>query len=54
MELGYSDVPIDDILTVIDIEMANQRQPKVILFDIGGVCVSSYAPPFSDGRLVLN
>jgi hypothetical protein len=37
--LGVEDPPIDQILEAID-EMAASKQPKVLLFDIGGVCVS--------------
>lgn len=39
-ELGIDDPPVDLILDVIDAEMPGPKQPKVILFDIGGVCVS--------------
>lgn len=34
------DPPIDLILEIVDSEMPGARQPKVLLFDIGGVCVS--------------
>lgn len=39
---GYSleNPTVDQIIAVIDAEMAASNQPKVILFDIGGVCVS--------------
>ena len=39
-ELGTDDPPVDLILDVIDAEMPDPKQPKGILFDIGGVCVS--------------
>ncbi|QUC20591.1 uncharacterized protein UV8b_04832 [Ustilaginoidea virens] len=38
--LGPDDPPVDQILEAID-EMAAAPQPKVLLFDIGGVCVAS-------------
>lgn len=34
------DQPVEYILEGIDAEMGSQAQPKVILFDIGGVVVS--------------
>lgn len=33
------DYSVEQIIEVID-EMARSKQPKVLLFDIGGVCVS--------------
>lgn len=34
------DQPVEYILDAIDSVMSSQPQPKVLLFDIGGVCVS--------------
>jgi len=38
---SLEDPSVDQILEAIDDEMAaTRKQPKVLLFDIGGVCVS--------------
>lgn len=37
--INIEDPPLDLILEVVDSEMG-PKQPKVLLFDIGGVCVS--------------
>jgi hypothetical protein len=37
------DQPVEYILDTIDDIMASPSQPKVLLFDIGGVCVSEYS-----------
>lgn len=34
---------IEHVLDVIDSEMASPKKPKVLLFDVGGVCVSDPA-----------
>lgn len=39
-EVGIENPSVDLILDVIDAEMPHTNQPKVVLFDIGGVCVS--------------
>ena len=38
--INPEDPPVDLILQVVDLEMDGPKQPKVLLFDIGGVCVS--------------
>jgi hypothetical protein len=38
--MSQEDVPIEFVLEGIESIMASVKQPKVILFDIGGVCVS--------------
>ena len=37
---NLEDRTVDHIINLVDAEMASNNQPKVILFDIGGVCVS--------------
>jgi hypothetical protein len=37
--MSQEDYPVEFVLDSIESVMAPQRQPKVILFDIGGVCV---------------
>lgn len=37
---NLEDRTVDHIIDLVDAEMASKQQPKVILFDIGGVCVS--------------
>lgn len=39
--LNEEDLPVEYVLDAIGTIMSSQRQPKVILFDIGGVCVSA-------------
>lgn len=39
---SLEDLPVDQILEIVDAEMDGNKQPKVILFDIGGVCVSRF------------
>ncbi|KID85894.1 epoxide hydrolase [Metarhizium guizhouense ARSEF 977] len=51
--LGVEDPPIDQILEAID-EMAASKQPKVLLFDIGGVCVVSPFQAILDYEISLN
>lgn len=34
---------IEQVLEGIDAEMSNINRPKVLLFDIGGVCVSHHS-----------
>lgn len=34
---------VEHVLDVIDSEMASPKKPKVLLFDVGGVCVSDPA-----------
>ncbi|KAK2593693.1 hypothetical protein QQS21_008601 [Conoideocrella luteorostrata] len=51
--LGPEDPPIDQILEAID-EMAASPQPKVLLFDIGGVCVISPFQAILDYELSLS
>lgn len=38
---NFEDRTVDHIIDLIDTEMADSKQPKVVLFDIGGVCVSA-------------
>lgn len=38
--INPEDPPVDLILQVVDLEVDGPKQPKVLLFDIGGVCVS--------------
>jgi hypothetical protein len=38
--MSQEDYPVEFVLNSIESVMAPQKQPKVILFDIGGVCVS--------------
>jgi hypothetical protein len=37
--MSQEDYPVGFVLDSIESVMAPQKQPKVILFDIGGVCV---------------
>jgi len=37
--MSQEDYPVEFVLDSIESVMAPQKQPKVILFDIGGVCV---------------
>ncbi len=37
--MSQEDYPVDFVLDSINSAMAPLKQPKVILFDIGGVCV---------------
>lgn len=41
---SLEDRTVDHILDLVDAEMSAEKQPKVLLFDIGGVCVSDGAP----------
>ena len=52
--LSFEDPTVDQILEAIDVEMADQMQPKVLLFDIGGVCVSDIQPKLNLSRLLLS
>jgi hypothetical protein len=38
--MSQEDYPIEFVLGSIEAIMPGQKQPKVLLFDIGGVCVS--------------
>lgn len=38
---SLDDLPVDKILEIVDAEMEDPKLPKVLLFDIGGVCVSA-------------
>lgn len=38
--MSQEDYPVDFILQSIETAMAPAKQPKVLLFDIGGVCES--------------
>jgi hypothetical protein len=38
--MSQEDYPVDFILESIESAMAPPKQPKVLLFDVGGVCVS--------------
>jgi hypothetical protein len=42
--MSQEDVPIEFVLEGIESIMASSKQPRVILFDIGGVCVSVLYP----------
>ena len=37
---SLEDRTVDHIIDLVDAEMTAGKQPKVLLFDIGGVCVS--------------
>lgn len=37
---SLEDRTVDHIIDMVDTEMVAGKQPKVLLFDIGGVCVS--------------
>ncbi|KAH6683424.1 epoxide hydrolase [Halenospora varia] len=39
--MSQEDFPIEFVLDSVDAVMASEKQPKVLLFDIGGVCVVS-------------
>ncbi|KAL2071085.1 hypothetical protein VTL71DRAFT_12320 [Oculimacula yallundae] len=39
--MSQEDYPVDFVLDSIEATMATSKQPKVLLFDIGGVCVLS-------------
>jgi hypothetical protein len=58
--MSQEDYPVDFVLDSIEAVMAPARAPKVLLFDIGGVCVSqhllhldSYQYLFSYGALSM-
>jgi hypothetical protein len=42
--MSQEDYPVEFVLDSIESVMAPQKQPKVILFDIGGVCVRDDLP----------
>jgi hypothetical protein len=42
--MSQEDYPVEFVLDSIESVMAPQKQPKVILFDIGGVCVRDNLP----------
>jgi hypothetical protein len=42
--MSQEDYPVEFVLDSIESVMAPPKQPKVILFDIGGVCVCDYLP----------
>ncbi|KAM4065999.1 hypothetical protein HRG_000158 [Hirsutella rhossiliensis] len=50
---GFEDPLVDQILEAVDAEMASQKKPKVLLFDIGGVCVVSPFQAILDYELSL-
>ncbi|KND88964.1 Acyl-CoA dehydrogenase family member 10 [Tolypocladium ophioglossoides CBS 100239] len=50
---SVEDPSVDPILEAIDGEMASQKQPRVLLFDIGGVCVLSPFQAILDYELSL-
>ena len=35
---------VEQVLELVTAEMAVVKKPKVLLFDIGGVCVSEFTP----------
>lgn len=47
--MSQEDYSIDFVLDSIEIMMTSEIQPKVILFDIGGVCVSNHSFMFHRG-----
>ena len=42
--MSQEDYLVEFVLDSIESVMAPQKQPKVILFDIGGVCVCDHLP----------
>jgi hypothetical protein len=50
--MSQEDYPVEFVLESLESVMAPQKQPKVILFDIGGVCVGDDIPPFSPDNQV--
>jgi len=40
--MSQEDYPVEFVLGSIESVMAPEKQPKVILFDIGGVCVRDH------------
>lgn len=41
--MSQEDFPIDFVLESIETIMTSENQPRVILFDVGGVCVSNHS-----------
>ncbi|KFH46853.1 Acyl-CoA dehydrogenase family member-like protein [Hapsidospora chrysogenum ATCC 11550] len=50
---SLEDRTVDHILDLVDAEMSAEKQPKVLLFDIGGVCVKSPFQAILDYELSL-
>jgi hypothetical protein len=50
---SLEDGTVDHILDLVDAEMSAEKQPKVLLFDIGGVCVSDSASLTVNGLSLL-
>jgi hypothetical protein len=49
--MSQEDYPVGFVLESLESIMAPQKQLKVILFDIGGVCVRDDLPPISANDL---
>jgi hypothetical protein len=46
--MSQEDYPVDFVLDSLETIMTPSKQPKVILFDIGGVCVGDTSSGYPD------